>query len=175
MRGYSGIRTPNTVVPNHHPSDSINQRYDKNFSGIHDKFKAAELHLQRLKNYKNDIKTIKRNPTTENRSHTMAPEFLMGQKSETHRFAIQRSKQVSKNFNVHETLTDIYKKNLNLQKKLDDIKMNGTGISFYSNGPKTPRTPSQHKLQIPKIKGPNESILITTKSPRGIGSLNFNA
>jgi hypothetical protein len=82
---------------------------------------------------------------------------------------------VSRNYNIHETLSEIYKKNLNLQKKLDDIKMNGTGISFYSNGPKTPRTPSQQKLQIPKIKGPMEHQLITLRSPRGKGSLNFNA
>ena len=61
----------------------------------------------------------------------MAPQYSLDRNSETHRYAIQRNKYVSRNYNIHESLSDIYKKNLNLQKKLDDIKMNGTGISFY--------------------------------------------
>jgi hypothetical protein len=29
-------------------------------------------------------------------------------------------------------------------------------------------------MQIPSIKGPNEQIIITLRSPKGKGSLNFN-
>ena len=76
FRGFSGNITPNTHTPRINASDSINHRYDKNFSGIHDKFKAAQLHLERLKNYKKEIKNVKRNPPTfDNRSQSMAPEY----------------------------------------------------------------------------------------------------
>jgi hypothetical protein len=72
---------------------------------------------------------------------------------------------------------DIYRNNLNLQKKLDEIKMKGTGISFYSYSAerKSARSNSSHRFaSIPKIRGPNEQGLMINKSPKGRGSLNFN-
>ena len=60
----------------------MNSRYDKNFSYIHDKYKAAALHLDRLENTKKEIKTIQKDPTTSNEKHTMDPAFYIKGKSE---------------------------------------------------------------------------------------------
>lgn len=83
MRGHTGSLTPHPL-----PNESVNSRYDKNYCYIHDKYKAAALHLGRLENIKKEIKTIKRDPTTSNEKHAMDPDFYIKGKSEVHRFTI---------------------------------------------------------------------------------------
>ena len=70
------------------PADSVNQRYDKHVSQVHDKYKAQELHLHRLQNIKTTINKMK---NTDER-HQLAAEYCHSETRGVQMLAIQRSK-----------------------------------------------------------------------------------
>ena len=118
------------------PADSVNQRYDKHVSQVHDKYKAQELHLNRLQNIKSTIEKMKNT----DEKYQLAPEYCHSEARGVQMLAIQRSKLINRNYKLHDTMGEIYRKNLNLQKKLDAIQKYGTGISFWASGGRSSRT-----------------------------------
>lgn len=69
---------------------------------------------------------------------------------------------------------EIYRKNLNLQKKLDEIKMRGTGISFWGEGRGTKTSKSPRRRFSSRLRGPNEQGILHVKHNVNNESLNFH-
>ena len=114
------------------------------------------LHLRTLSTYKDTIKKL-RSPRGSSRH--LNPDFQLDRKAAHKMHTIQRSKLVNRTFKVNEEMTNIFKNNLNLQKKLDEIKYKGTGIAQSPH-----RSLAYCMNPNSRFIGPNERQIVAAKN-----------